>query len=104
MTRIKLLALWLICASAAPALIIAMLAQVLAGSITRAKSMAIAFDECGNALLGGGSRETISCRAGLAVTAGKRWGMIVAPVIDWFFGAGHCASNAKQNNSDSVDL
>lgn len=95
MTRRQLLALWLLCAIAAPLLVLAMLVQSIAGSSTRARSMAVAFDECGNALLGGDARETISRRTGLAVIAGKQWAILAAPCIDYIFGAGHCAENAK---------
>ena len=95
MTRPRLLSLWLICAIVTPLLILAMLAQSIAGSVTRAQAMAVAFDEAGNALLGGDAQETISRRTGLAFIAGKRWARAAAPVIDYFFGAGHCAENAK---------
>lgn len=93
--RLKLLLLWLLCAAIVPILVLAMFAQAMAGSVTRAKAMAIAFDECGNALFGGDARETISRRTGLAVIAGKRWGRIAAIFIDWIFGAGHCSKNAE---------
>ena len=95
MSRFKLLAVWLMCAIAAPFLVFAMLAQSLMGSTKRALSMALAFDECGNALFGGDPQETISRRTGLALLAGKSWAKIVAPCIDFIFGEGHCLANAK---------
>ena len=95
MTRRRLLLLWMLCAAIAPLLVLAMLAQSIFGSVTRAQAMAIAFDECGNAMLGGDARETISRRAGLALIAGKRWGRIAVPIIDRIFGAGHCSENTK---------
>jgi len=95
MTRPKLLLLWLACLLAAPVLLLAMLAQAVAGSPTRAQSMAVAFDECGNALFGGPPRMTISTRAGNGLIEGKRWARIVAPAIDFIFGQGHCLANAS---------
>lgn len=95
MTRLKLLVLWILCTLLVPILVLAMLLQVLLGSTSRANSMAVAFDECGNALFGGQATETISRRTGLAVIAGKRWAKTLAPFIDFFFGTGHCAENAK---------
>lgn len=94
MRRLKLFVICLVCALVAPFLVVAMLCQALAGSQTRAQSMANAFDECGNSLLGGDESETISRRTGLAVIAGKRWGKTAAPLIDFFFGEGHCAEKA----------
>lgn len=71
-----------------------MLCQAAFGSTDRALSMAIAQDECGNALFGGSRGETISTRTGNALIAGKRWAKIVAQIIDAIFGAGHCLANA----------
>ena len=94
MSRPKLLLIWLLCALASPVLLFAMLCQAAFGSTDRALSMAVAQDECGNALFGGSRGETISARTGNALNAGKRWAKIVAPVIDLIFGAGHCLANA----------
>jgi hypothetical protein len=93
--RLRLFFIWLLCAIVVPILIIAMLLQALWGSTTRAQSMAVALDECGNSLLGGDARETISKRTGLALIAGKRWGKIAAPFIDSIFGPNHCLNAAK---------
>lgn len=94
MTRQKLFLIWVLCSIATPILIIAMLVQLVAGSTTRAQSMAVALDECGNSLFGGDAQETISRRTGLALIAGKRWAKVVAPAIDFLFGKGHCLANA----------
>ncbi|WP_207000757.1 hypothetical protein [Trinickia mobilis] len=94
MSRLKLLFIWLLCVVFAPILLVAMLGQALFGSTSRALSMAIAQDECGNALFGGARNETISTRTGNALIRGQRWARIVAPVIDLFFGKGHCLSSA----------
>lgn len=93
-TRPKLLLLWLLCTSAMPFLSVAMLCQAALGSAVRAKAMAIAQDECGNALFGGPATQTISERTGNALIEGRRWAKLVAPVIDFFFGKGHCLANA----------
>ena len=95
-TRARLVLLWLVCAIVTPILVVMMLVQALFGSVTRAQSMADAFDECGSCLFGGGERETISRRTGLAVIAAKPWGICLAPKIDFFFGQGHCERKALE--------
>lgn len=95
MSRLKLFAIWMLCVVVVPILIAAMLAQVVLGSRPRATSMAVAIDECGNALFGGDAQETISQRTGLALIAGKRWAKILAPLIDSIFGKNHCLENAR---------
>lgn len=99
MTRLRLFALWFLCAMVAPILIVAMLVQAVLGSTTRAQSMAVALDECGNSLFGGDAQETISRRTGLALIAGKRWAKIAAPLIDCVFGKGHCLANATEKSA-----
>ncbi|MEI6002741.1 hypothetical protein H3V53_38280 [Paraburkholderia bengalensis] len=95
MSRLKLLLLWLLCTLASPVLCIAMLCQAAFGSTERALSMAVAQDECGNALFGGARGETISTRTGNALVEGKRWAKIVAPCIDFLMmQKGHCLANA----------
>ena len=69
--------------------------QGLLGDVQRAQNMAIALDECGNALFGGEPEMTISTRTGNGVILGYKWAIRLAPIIDWFFGAGHCAENAN---------
>jgi hypothetical protein len=95
MSRCTLLVLWAACLLAMPILLLAMLCQALAGSPERAMSMAVAFDESGNALFGGDPRQTISTRVGKALVAGEPWAKFVAPVIDFFFGEGHCLAHAN---------
>lgn len=94
MPRAKLLMLWAMCAAFSGVLLLAMLAQALFGSEARALNMAIAQDECGNALFGGEPTVTISERTGNALVEGKRWARLVAPVIDFIFGKGHCLAHA----------
>jgi len=97
MSRRKLVAIWLVVALVSPLLLIMMLLQALVGSSDRAKSMALAYDQCGNALFGGDPKVTISERTGNALIAGKRWAKIVTPIIDFFFGEGHCLANATEH-------
>lgn len=93
MSRFKLLCLWALITVMSPVLLFAMLVQASLGSDRRAKAMAIAYDECGNALFGGPPQQTISARTGNALILGDEWGKWVAPIIDTFFGRGHCLSN-----------
>lgn len=95
MTRKQLLLLWMICTVFMPVLSIAMFIQAAFGSESRAKAMAVAQDECGNALFGGPPEQTISTRTGNALIEGRPWAKVVAPVIDYFFGKGHCLANAS---------
>lgn len=93
MIRLKLLALWILCTLAMPLLSLMMLIQVLIGSTNRAHNMAVAQDECGNAAFGGPPTQTMSSRVGDALVEGQKWATYVAPIIDFFFGKGHCLSN-----------
>jgi len=86
--------LWALVTLVTPILNLAMLMQALFGSEERAKSMAVAQDECGNALFGGPADQTISTRTGNALIEGKNWAKIAAPIIDFMFGKGHCLANA----------
>jgi hypothetical protein len=54
----------------------------------------IALDELANAFMFGDGRHTISARAGYALHRGKRWARVLVPVIDRFFGKGHCVAQA----------
>ena len=94
--RIRALKLWALCSACLPVLWLMQLLQALFGSVERSLNMAFSLDTCGNALFGGDPRMSISERTGLAVMAGKRWGRIVAPIIDFFFGPDHCREEAVQ--------
>ena len=97
MTRTTAIILALVCAFFSPFLVAMMVLQAFFGSIDRARNMALAVDMTANALFGGNPRITISGRTGNGVILGYRWAKILAPVIDWFFGAGHCANAAMLN-------
>lgn len=94
MNRPKLFILWLLCLIVTPILIFMMLLELIAGSLDRAQRMANAFDACGNALLGGSEKMTISERTGNGLIQKLPWAERVAPIIDYFFGKGHCISKA----------
>jgi hypothetical protein len=94
---------WALCTLAAPILCVAMLCQAAFGSTSRALSMAVAQDECGNALFGGSRGETISTRTGNALIQGDRWARYIAPAIDFLFGKGHCLANATIPAKVKVD-
>jgi len=97
-TRWTAIKLWILCLVAVIPLLILQILQALFGSPDRSVNMALSMDECGNSLLGGVQYMTISARTGLGVIAGLRWAKIVAPIIDFFFGSGHCASAAASYN------
>lgn len=99
MSRSRLLCIWFMCVLASPVLLLVMLGHALVGSTSRALSMAIAQDECGNSLFGGQPNQTISERTGNALIEGRTWAKWVAPFIDAIFGAGHCLANATKNRS-----
>lgn len=92
--RQRALKLWLLCTLCLPLLWLMQLLQALFGSVERSLNMAFSLDTCGNALFGGDPRMTISERTGLALMEGKRWARIVTSVIDYFFGADHCRTEA----------
>jgi hypothetical protein len=95
-TRRNALLLWLVCTPVFPILWMMQGLQAIFGNPERSVNMALAIDSCGNALFGGDFRMTISERTGLALIAGKRWGRIAAPVIDFFFGENHCRIEGEQ--------
>lgn len=43
-----------------------------------------------NAITGGDEDETLSSRTGRNAIAGKWWALVLEPIIDLFFGKGHC--------------
>jgi hypothetical protein len=57
-----------------------------------------------NALFGGDPRMSISGRTGNGVILGYRWAQILAPMIDGFFGTGHCLSSATIPNPNNVQV
>ena len=77
-----------------PLLTIFLLLEGMCGNAQRAYNMELAIDCCGNALFGGSPKVSISNRTGLGVIAGYKWAIRLAPVIDFFFGVGHCADAA----------
>ena len=88
MSRIYLLAIWLLCLVASAVASIWMLLAALAGS-NRAWKLAIGHDQLANAAFGGSEDETISSRAGKAAKDGKRWACVLCRLLDKF-DPGHC--------------
>lgn len=95
MTRLKLLGLWLLCQLVTPILSLAQLFFALTGKEERAFYMAYAQDEAGAIAIGGPIGSTVSSRTGRALRGGRLWARLLAPVIDLFFGKGHCLSHAN---------
>lgn len=96
MSLFKLFIITLLCILVTPILLFCMVCQLLLGNKDRALRMAIAIDQCGNALLGGSEDETISSHTGRAQLQGIYWATKVAPIIDFFFGKNHCRDSIGQ--------
>lgn len=64
------------------------------GPLSYLRNLLIGVDETGNAVLAGDPHHTISARTGYALSHGKTWAKVAAPVIDGIFGEGHCLSSA----------
>lgn len=86
---------WLLCAIIIPILWVMQGFHAAFGSIVRSHKMALAIDFCGNALLGGSHRQSISSRVGEHLAKGERWAIDAAKVVDFFFGKNHCLDSAK---------
>lgn len=95
MNRLKLVGLWLLCMAVIPPLMAAMLVFALGARNDRAFYMAYAYDQVGAVAIGGPIGSTVSSRTGRALSLGRRWAKLLAPVIDLFFGKGHCLSHAN---------
>jgi hypothetical protein len=89
MSRKIAVLLWMVCVLVAPILLIVQLVQALFGSVDRSTRMAIAFDQVGNAMFGGSEDETISSRAGRAMSEGRTWACIFCRLLD-IFEKDHC--------------
>lgn len=94
-TRIRLVGLWCLCLAVLPLFMLAMLGFALAASNDRAFYMAYCLDLGGAVAIGGPMGSTVSSRTGRALLLGRWWATLLAPVIDCFFGQGHCLSHAK---------
>lgn len=60
----------------------------------------IAIDQLGNTLADGNPDETISSRVGKASLAGKWWGKLLEPIIDAWFGQGHCRRSIEWDETE----
>lgn len=95
MTRTRLVGLWALCLLVLPLLVSAQLFFALKGNQARAINMAYALDEAGAVAIGGPIGSTVSSRTGRALLLGRHWAKLLAPVIDFFFGEGHCLAHAN---------
>ena len=89
-SRARTAVIGLVCIALMPMIAVVLLGQAIIGSKLRALKMAVALDQCGNAATGGSEDETISSRTGRAYQAGRSWAKVAMPIIDFFFGDGHC--------------
>ncbi len=94
--RIKLLFAWAVCVICSPIMFLVMLAQTLFGNQERALSMAIGYDQTLNALFGGKPTMTVSTRIGNGLVEDKKWAIPASKFVDFFFGKGHCLSQATE--------
>jgi hypothetical protein len=94
-SRSNAVLLWFVCSLFLIPLSVMQLLQALFGSPVRSHKMALAIDQCGNALFGGDPAMTISERVGRNLRAGKAWAKPVAAFIDFFFGKGHCLAASE---------
>jgi hypothetical protein len=95
-SKLRLLGLWALCFITTPLLLVAMLVQTLFGDEELAMSVAIAFDKCGNAALGGAVRMTVSAQVGKSYLKGSLWAVPVAWGIDLLMGKYHCIKTAAK--------
>ena len=86
--RLRLILLWVVCVLVVPVLILAQLLHAVLGNTSRSLKMAVALDQCGNALLGGSEDETISSHAGRRMHE-ARWACVLCKFLD-IFERDHC--------------
>ena len=75
--RLQLIVMCILCTIVLPILLFGLFWHALVGSRVRALRMAIALDECGNALFGGLPTETISSRVGRLALTGQEGGRLL---------------------------
>ncbi|WP_118181421.1 hypothetical protein [Paraburkholderia phosphatilytica] len=94
MSRLQLLTVWLLMVVTMPIMYVGMLCELSFGVPSRAENMAIGYDCAMGGMFGNPAYMTISARTGNGLIEGARWAKIVSPIIDFFFGKGHCLANA----------
>ncbi len=92
MKRLNLLAFLLLGQVANLVAILHMLWAIAVGS-PKARVIALAYDQLGNAATNGNEDETISSRANRARLEGRRWGCVLCRILDWFQ-KDHCSKSA----------
>lgn len=98
--RFQNLSLWALCVILIPIFLTIMFFQILFGDAKFGHNAAVDFDYAANSTIGGLDNETMSSRVGDAYLQGKRWAKFVAPIVDLFFGKGHCLSQVDLPESD----
>ncbi len=101
MTRVRLIALWLLCQVAGTIAAVWMLVAIAAGS-SRAWSLAVGYDQLANAAFGGDPGETISSRAGKAARNGRRWGCILCRLLSRI-DPDHCEKSLEPDEGRALD-
>jgi hypothetical protein len=93
--RFKLFGLFVLCLVTTPLLFFAMFVQIIIGTEDRAKSVALAYDKCGNLALGGTRGLSVSAQVGNALKLEKPWAIRLAFLIDLLMGKDHCLNSAS---------
>lgn len=99
-SRLQNLALWIFCVVLVPICLVLMLYQILFGNVQSGHNAAVDFDYAGNSVFNGPDNQTMSSRVGDAYLQGKSWAKVIAPMIDLFFGKGHCLSQVDLPESE----
>jgi hypothetical protein len=79
------------------------LLQAIAGNTDRAFSVAVANDQCLNALLGGSVHETVSAHAARARLEGRRWGCLLCNWLLDKVQPNHCAMTRAAEQTQRVE-
>jgi len=94
MSRLAMIAIWLLCQVAHIVASVWMLLAALYGS-PRAWRLAVGYDQLANVAFGGSEDETISSRAGRALRKGERWACVLCRLLDRF-DPKHCERSIEQ--------
>lgn len=93
-SRMAMVAIWLLCQLAHIVASVWMLLAALYGS-KRAWKLAIGYDQLANVAFGGDPDETISSRAGKEKKRGRRWACVLCRLLDKL-DPDHCEKSIEQ--------
>lgn len=93
MTRLKLLAVWIVCLCAAVFGLLRMLYAIFINP-QKAWLLAISFDRLANCATNGSLNETLSTRANRSRSEGRRWGCLMCGFLDRI-DKDHCAKSQE---------